>query len=234
MTTTDIAKMNSKVPLQGTELEIFLQKEQAAKEKAAAQKAVLERNQRMLEADEDESESDSDSDSEDENEVELALGDNHMNQPDGMDVVEGSKPRRKGFKKRDGDGTDWDGLGLDGDDGVPEQMLSYDIYLKGNVSKTSTFFKTAKGQAQRFRMFPYVEKKRKVDEFGETVNVEAWLRRGKALEEDTESEEVKEMKWLKAEEEAKVRDSILPVRSPGNLYPCFRRRSPRNLHRNLL
>ena len=32
-----------------------------------------------------------------------------------------------------------------------------------------------------------------------------WLRKGKALEEDTESEEVKEAKKLKEEEEAKVR-----------------------------
>lgn len=188
--------MSEKVPLQGTELEIYLQRQQAAKDKAAAQKAALERSQRLLEADEDESENDSESDSDDEDEVERTLGEDGVE----MEGVERPKSRRK-TKGRDANGADWGGLGLDTDDGLTKQMLSYDIYLKGNVSK---FFKTAEGQSQRFRMFPYVEKKRKVDEYGETIDVDMWLRKGKALEEDTESEEMKEMKRLKAEEEAKV------------------------------
>ena len=153
----------------------------------------------MLEADEGESESDSDSDSDDENEVEQALADEDMD----TDVPQGSKPRRRGGKRRDEDGTDWGGFGLDADDGLNKQMLSYDIYLKGNVSKATSFFKSAEGQTQRFRMFPYVEKKRRVDEYGETVDVETWLRKGKALEEDTETDEVREAKRL-AEEEAKA------------------------------
>ena len=67
--------MNSKVPLQGAELEEYLAKERAVKEKAAAKKAAEERRQRILEADEADSEDDeSDSDSDDdENEVERAL-----------------------------------------------------------------------------------------------------------------------------------------------------------------
>jgi cleavage and polyadenylation specificity factor subunit 2 len=53
-------------------------------------------------------------------------------------------------------------------------------------------------------MFPYVERKRRVDEYGETLDVAAWLRKGRALEADAESEEVKELKRKKAEAEAKV------------------------------
>ncbi|THG93388.1 hypothetical protein EW026_g7835 [Hermanssonia centrifuga] len=69
-------EINSKVPLQGAELEEYLAKERAVKEKEAAKKAAEERRQRILEADEDDTDEDSesDSDSDDENEVERALG----------------------------------------------------------------------------------------------------------------------------------------------------------------
>ena len=96
------------------------------------------------------------------------------------------------------------------DDGVSKQMLSYDIYLKGNVSKATSFFKSADGQSQqRFRMFPYIEKKRRIDDYGELIDVEMWMRKGKALEEHAEKEEMSEMK-TKIEEEEKV--SLLSLR----------------------
>lgn len=202
--------MKSKVPLQGAELEEYLQKERAVKDKEAAHQAAMARNQRMLEADEDDSDSDSDSD--DEDEVEQALG------SDAMDVSGGdaeqsnddrASRRRKGDKG--GDGADW---AMDGDEGLTKQLLSYDIYLKGNVSKATSFFKTAGGQTHRFRMFPYVEKKRRVDEYGETVDVGMWLRKGKVLEEDAESDEVKEMKRRQqADEDARVRRSEMVLYS---------------------
>ena len=203
--------MHSKVPLQGEELEEYLAKERAAREKAAAQQAALARTQRMLEADEAESESDDDSDesasdSDEENEVERTLGE------DFMDTAEEGKPARNGRangrgkrKRGEGGGADGDWVmgGNEPEDGAVTR-ISFDIYLKGNVTKATSFFKSAEGQTQRFRMFPYVEKKRRVDEYGETVDVGMWLRKGKALEEDTESEEVKEAKRRKEEEEAKV------------------------------
>ena len=203
--------MHSKVPLQGEELEEYLAKERAAREKAAAQQAALARTQRMLEADEAESESDDDSDesasdSDEENEVERTLGE------DFMDTAEEGKPARSGRangrgkrKRGEGGGADGDWVmgGNEPEDGAVTR-ISFDIYLKGNVTKATSFFKSAEGQTQRFRMFPYVEKKRRVDEYGETVDVGMWLRKGKALEEDTESEEVKEAKRRKEEEEAKV------------------------------
>ncbi|KAJ7490395.1 beta-lactamase-like protein [Mycena galericulata] len=187
--------MKSKVPLQGAELEAHLQKERAAKEKEAAHQAQLARSQRMLEADEDESDSDSDSDAEDEDEVRQALED----EPIDTDGV-GAGKKRKADKALDG--ADW---GLDGDEGLTKQLLSFDIYLKGNVSKATSFFKNVGGQTQRFRMFPYVEKKRRVDEYGETVDVAMWLRKGRVFEEEAETDETKDFKRRKqAEEESKA------------------------------
>ncbi|KAJ6598875.1 beta-lactamase-like protein [Mycena vulgaris] len=189
--------MKSKVPLQGAELDAHLQKERAAKEKESAHQAQLARSQRMLEADEDESDSDSDSDAEDEDEVRQALEGEHMDIDGGTDGV-GMK--RKADKALDG--ADW---GMDGDEGLTKQLLSFDIYLKGNVSKATSFFKNVGGQTQRFRMFPYVEKKRRVDEYGETVDVAMWLRKGRVFEEEAETDETKDFKRRKlAEEEAKA------------------------------
>ncbi|KAK0191164.1 beta-lactamase-like protein [Armillaria mellea] len=185
--------VHSKVLLQGAELEAHLQKERAAKEKEAAHQAVIARNQRMLEADEDDSDSDSEDEDEDEAEVRRALGGDLMDTDDGtMDK------RRRSDKGIDGD---WNIDG--GDEGLTKQMLSFDIYLKGNVSKATSFFKTVGGQTQRFRTFPYVEKKRKVDEYGELIDVGMWLRKGKVLEEEAESDELKDYRRRQAEEDAK-------------------------------
>lgn len=157
----------------------------------------MARNQRMLEADEDDSDSDSDSD--DEDEVERTLGDEDGSV--GGDDTGGERQKRKGDKG--GEGADW---AMDGDEGLTKQLLSFDIYLKGNVSKATSFFKSAGGQTQRFRMFPYVEKKRRVDEYGETVDVGMWLRKGKVLEDDAETDEMKDAKRRQqADDEAKVK-----------------------------
>lgn len=189
-------QMHSKVPLQGAELDAYLQQEKEKKDKEAAQQAALVRNQRILEADEDESESDSDSDADEEDEVRRTLEDDMD-----IDLDDGDGKRRR----RQGDNLDSSDWALDGDEGLTKQFLSFDIYLKGNVSRATSFFKTAGSQAQRFRMFPYVEKKRRVDEYGETIDVGMWLRKGKALEEAAESDEIKDYKRkLQQEDEVKV------------------------------
>ncbi|KAI6135015.1 beta-lactamase-like protein [Pisolithus croceorrhizus] len=189
-------KMNSKIPLQGAELEAYLAKERAAKEKEAAHQAAIVRNQRVLEADEDESDEESDSDSEEE-EVERALDDDDDEMDDSDHSV---RPGRRRKHDKTEDNADWGG---DMDDGLTKTLLSFDIYLKGNVSKSMSFFKSADGPTHRFRMFPYVEKKRRVDEYGETIDVGMWLRKGKVFEDDAETEEVKEAKRKQAEEEDK-------------------------------
>lgn len=184
--------MYAKVPLQGAELEDHLRQEREAKEKEAAAQAVLARNRLMLEADEDESDESDDSDDEDEVTRTLnADGDEEMG--------EVSAKRRKGDG---GGGDDW---AMDGDDGLTKQFLSFDIYLKGNVSKANSFFKTVGAQTHRFRMFPHVEKKRRVDEYGETVDVGMWLRKGKVLEDEAETDEMRNYKRKLAEDDAKVR-----------------------------
>jgi cleavage and polyadenylation specificity factor subunit 2 len=201
--------MKRKVPLTGLELELHQRKEQAARDKEAAHQATLVRNQRMLEADEDDSDSDSDSDAEDEDEVRQALEGDDMD-TGGDDTGQGDRNKRKADKGMDG--ADW----MDGDEGLTKQLLSFDIYLKGNVSKATSFFKTT-GQAQRFRMFPYVEKKRRVDDYGETIDVGMWLRKGKALEEEAESEDIKDYKRRAlAEEDAKVNSLFISYLTTTN------------------
>ena len=151
----------------------------------------------MLEADEGDSESESE---DDEDTVEQALDDDAMDiMEDGDELGTGQHKRRS---RKDTDLGDWT---FETEDGGVKQLLSYDIYLKGNVSKTNTFFKTEGVQHQRFRMFPYVERKRRVDSYGEVLDVGMWLRKSKIFEEEAESEEAKEAKKKKeAEEEAQV------------------------------
>jgi len=225
--------MYAKVPLQGAELEEFLQKERQEKEKEAAHKAVQERKERMLEADEDDDDdSDIDDDSDEENEVEMQLA-------DGMDVDEGGKPDGRLSRKKKSAGVggagglgasdDWDAAG---EDGALSKHLSFDIYLKGNVSKSTSFFKSADGQTtQRFRMFPYIEKKRRVDEYGETIDVALWLRRDKLFQHEGRDEE---------KEKKRVVDEDARVRFPPSLVTLVQRRlnstsraSPENPPRNL-
>ncbi|KAI0306845.1 beta-lactamase-like protein [Multifurca ochricompacta] len=177
-------RLNSKVPLTGVELEIFQQKQRLAREKAAVAQAALARNQQLLEADEGADSSDSDSDAADEEDVERALGlDTEVTRTDG---------------------ADW-GRGMDMEESG-RQMLSFDIYLKGNVSRAASFFKSAGKENQRFRMFPYIEKKRRVDEYGEVIDVAMWVRRGKIMEEEAEDEEG--MGRKRQEEEAKVTEEV--------------------------
>ena len=201
--------MRSKIPLQGVELENHLRNARAAKEKEAAEEAAMALTRRMLEADEDDSETD---ESEDEDAVEQTLVDAMDTSPDG-DRPPGYVEPGAGLGRRrnrvTADVGDWV---METEDGNTKQIISYDIYLKGNVSKTSSFFKTENAQTQRYRMFPYIERKRRVDSYGEVIDVGMWLRKGKALEEDAESAETKEAKRLKElEEEKKVGDLMFHV-----------------------
>ncbi|KAI0277319.1 hypothetical protein BGY98DRAFT_626980 [Russula aff. rugulosa BPL654] len=68
------------------------------------------------------------------------------------------------------DGADR-GHGMNAEDSG-RQMLSFDIYLKVNVSRAISFFKLQEQRErnQRFRMFPYVGKRR-VDEYGKVIDV---------------------------------------------------------------
>ncbi|CAH7669574.1 beta-lactamase-like protein [Phakopsora pachyrhizi] len=76
------------------------------------------------------------------------------------------------------------------------EPMAFDIYVKGGSAT-----RLGIGKAQRFRMYPLVERRRKVDGYGEVVDVDGWLRRGDAVDEAI----------LKAEsaEQANLKDKAL-------------------------
>lgn len=166
----------------------------------------------MLEADDETDSEDSDSDAEHDDmaAVERSLDAEAGEQDDAMVAEPGAGGRmsRRAARAAGGANGSQGGRGdpwaFDADDGSAKQ-LSFDIYVKGNVLRPTSFFKAAEGQVQRFRMFPYFERRRRVDAFGEVIDVAMWMRKGKVLEEGAESEETKEAKRKKqAEDEAKV------------------------------
>ena len=136
---------------------------------------MQERKERIVEADEDGSDIDGYSDEENKVKMQLA-GD--------VDTDEDGKPESRLSRKKKSSGAggarglgasdEWDAAG---EDGALSKHLPFDIYLKGNVSESTSFFKSTGGQtAQRFGMFPHIEKKRRVDEYGETIDAALWLR----------------------------------------------------------
>lgn len=177
--------LNAKVPLQGEELEAYLTQEREAKERAAAHKTAQDRSRRMLEADELDSDTDSEADT----------------------VVDGGDDATA----EEEDGAPAAGNAFMESDDI--RATSFDIYVKGQQMKTTSFFRSALNSSQqaRFRMFPHVERKgRKVDVYGETLDIGAWIRKGREIEEETESEEVREAKRRKKEEEEKKKEPPEP------------------------
>ena len=155
--------MDSKVPLQGVELEAHMDVEREQKEKEAAQQAALARSRRMLEAD------DLDTDSE--------SGSEAGGETDGIVITRPVEP-----------------------DAEDKMQMSFDIFVKGQQMRVGRGNQA--GEMTRFRMFPHLEKKgRKVDTFGESIDVGLWIRRGKEIEEEGETQEVRDMKRRKIEEE---------------------------------
>jgi hypothetical protein len=182
------------VPLSGQELLDFNEARRVEREKEAAQKAALARTQQLLEADEVESDDD------DDDEIDAGLDNDEDDDEDEEGAIGGDRRQRI-----DGDGGGW------ADD---SRQLSFDIYVKGQATRATSFFKSASGGAPRFRMFPFVEKRaRNVDAYGEAVDVGVWLRKGKEIEEVGEDEFVKEAKRRRIEEEQK---KVRPTtRTPG-------------------
>ena len=55
-------------------------------------------------------------------------------------------------------------------------QVSYDIYVKGQQMRIG---RGAMGGMARFRMFPFIERRgRKVDEYGEGLDIGKWVRKG--------------------------------------------------------
>ena len=98
-----------------------------------------------------------------------------------------------------------DGIIIAQADPDPEDRLqmSFDIFVKGQQMRVGRGG-AGPGEMARFRMFPFIERKgKKVDEYGEGIDVGLWLRRGREIEEEGETEEVREKKKRKVEEEEK-------------------------------
>ena len=109
---------------------------------------------------------------------------------------------------------DWEALGQD-EAGFGGKQQMFDIMVKLpplsnanlNAPKGAAFFK-AKDQnivnvMQRVKMFPYAERRRRTDDFGEIVDVNAWLRKGKMFDEKAEDEGLKELRERRKAETAK-------------------------------
>lgn len=156
--------MKRKIYLSGTELEDHLAAEAEAAELEAKHQTVLERSRRMLHAD-----GDSDSDTDDDGE------DGEAAEEEELDGVAPVRRRTGGFA---GGAGAWDEF-------LDESTLvgraggqSFDIYVKGEYG-----VRRVMEGLPRYRMFPVVERKRRVDAYGEAIDVEGWLKRG--VEDDT-------------------------------------------------
>lgn len=162
--------MRQKIYLQGSELEAYHLAEIEAAEQQAKHEAALDRSRRMMQAGAD-SDSDSDSSESDEETESLEVG--------------GAVVRRRTGGFTGGAGA-WDEF-LDPSAGGVANLgggagrQSFDIYVKGSYAKRGV----VEGGLQRFKMFPVVERKRRVDVYGEAIDVEGWLKRGVEDEEFT-------------------------------------------------
>ncbi len=170
-------ELKSKVKLKDEELQLYNDAIEAAKEKAAQRRALMARSRRRLEADEEEGEDDDDSDADDD-----AAEDNFGEFGNVADPV----TRKRGYGAAFGDDAGDRGAAADGTE------ISYDVFLRGNAAKVTSFFGARGDQKEadaaagdagiRFRMFPFLEKRRRIDTFGEAVDVNRWLDKKNELE----------------------------------------------------
>ncbi|KAK8858512.1 hypothetical protein IAR55_002739 [Kwoniella newhampshirensis] len=95
-------------------------------------------------------------------------------------------------------------------DGEDVRTMSFDIFVKGQQMRVQ---RGVAGEMARFRMFPFIERKgRKVDAYGEGLDIGQWMRKGREIEEEGETEEVREAKKRKEEEEERQQ---LPPEPPS-------------------
>lgn len=166
-------EVRRKVRLAGEELRAHLEREKEANAQAAQERAQQARAQRQLEADEEQDEAASSSSDEDEG------GE--------LDPARLLASTRSVASER---------LAPD----APEETgVSYDIFLRGSASHTPAALGNVTnvagdsagqeyGAGVRFRMFPFIERKRKVDGYGEAIDTSRWLSRRRRVEEQMEAQ----------------------------------------------
>lgn len=166
-------QMRRKVYLEGEELEAHLAAEAEAAEMLAKQQAALDRSRRMMQENAD-GDSDSDSDSDGEAEAADAAQEAATTAADEDQKAVGPAARRRRIGGFTGGAGAWDEF-LDAETLAGSAGgQSFDIYVRGSYGVRSG----AGGGLTRFRMFPVVERKRRVDAYGEQIDVEGWLKRG--------------------------------------------------------
>lgn len=95
-------------------------------------------------------------------------------------------------------------------DGEDVRTMSFDIFVKGQQTRVG---RGVAGEMARFRMFPFLAKARRVDSYGEGLDIGQWVRKGREIEEEGETEEVREAKRRKLEEEEKAVSSYMVLGS---------------------
>ncbi|GAA5993784.1 hypothetical protein JCM11641_006987 [Rhodosporidiobolus odoratus] len=166
--------------LAGAELEAHLAAVAEAAELVAKQQAALERNRRMMQP--DAGESDSDSDASDNDEADGAAEEAEGAGGEEEEVMAPARKRRLGGFA--GGAGAWDEF-VDTAEGATgavggSKTQSFDIYVRGSYGLRVG---GAGEGLPRFRMFPVVERRRRVDAYGEQVDVEGWMRRAAEGEE---------------------------------------------------
>ena len=174
------AQIHEKVNLEGEELATFQSQQKEDESNKAKQRALQDRTRLLAEAD-DEDEDDSASD-ESGNESDADL------------------PKAKRLVAEDAE-TGGGNLGFSTygysdefiDQAPSNQSGGFDLYIRGQMLKRSEFTLAIKQddgnmyipnlrELPRMRMFPFVERRRRVDAYGEIIDVAGWLSRGKAEE----------------------------------------------------
>lgn len=191
--------VRSKVPLQGLELEEHLERERARTQREEQQKAMLARSRKRLEADQEADEGDDEGDMDDE-------GSSEGESDDELAGVEGVGSKRNRELDMAGEGANGGTGQLEAQDG-PGDVISHDVFLRGAAARTTNFFGSQQGHrgrehdderereamerhgvGLRFRTFPVVEKRKRVDAYGEVIDVARWLSRGRREREEEEEQ----------------------------------------------
>lgn len=193
-----------KVVLQGEELMQYLEDRRISQEQSRKARAMADRNRRMMEADDASASTDSD-DSDDESEGERdrdditrAIVNDEVGQGAGVGAASYAEPgsapvlrtHRQGVTRQ---GFDDGGAPPSGpwdeflDDYKGGAVGGFDIYVRQTYNPAYrggiTGALSGSTHQSRLRMFPFFERRRKMDTYGEFIDLEGWRARGKGPEE---------------------------------------------------
>lgn len=204
-------QLDFKRPLIGQELVAHQDKLKAVEAAEAKQKALLERSRRLREAAGNQNEA-SDSESDDDDAAGPATTNGVNGHGDDDDAMSTGDGEREAMRDRTNEADAHSRLGLGGDTetaatatmraaanwdefvdvGDAQPMLGggFDTYVRGQVTRRLEYSVPAPGATAderpiaptRIRLFPFVERRRRVDQYGELIDIQGWLSRGKTVE----------------------------------------------------